>query len=114
MMGNSQSGTGIALYEIHMKERELQLAESERALLELERGWRGGEQWPQISKPAQLFLNYTHSLDCTIDYPKRGCKRRRRRRRRKIPELPQLTLLPLPHLLMRQPVGVLLHSNSPH
>lgn len=40
-MGNSLSGTGIALYEIHIRERKLQLAERERALLDLER-WRGG------------------------------------------------------------------------
>ena len=54
-MGNSLSGAGIALYEIHIRERELQLAERERALLDLERRWRGGEQWPQTSKTAWVF-----------------------------------------------------------
>ena len=62
--------------------------QKERALLELERRWRGGEQWPQTSKTAWLILNcmYTHSHDC-IDYSKRGHKSRRRRRRKR-PERP--------------------------
>ena len=80
-------GAGIILCELYTREREIQLAERERALLELERRWRGGEQWPQTSKTAWLFLNcmYTHSHDC-IDYSKRGHKSRRRRRKR--PERP--------------------------
>jgi hypothetical protein len=45
-----------------MRERELQLADRERALLELERRWRGGEQWPHTSKPIWFFLTYTPSL----------------------------------------------------
>ena len=44
--------SGIALCELHLREREIHLKERERALLELERRWRGGEQWPQISKAA--------------------------------------------------------------
>jgi hypothetical protein len=38
---------GFIFYEF---QRELQLMERDRALLELERRWRGGEQWPQTSK----------------------------------------------------------------
>ena len=81
-------GAGIILCELYTREREIQLAERERALLELERRWRGGEQWPQTSKTAWLILNcmYTHSHDC-IDYSKRGHKSRRRRRRKR-PERP--------------------------
>ena len=76
-------GAGITLCELYTREREIQLAERERALLELERRWRGGEQWPQTSKTAWLFSKLHHSLDCIIDYPKRGRKRRRRRRRKR-------------------------------
>ena len=36
-MKNSLNGVGFALCELHMRERELQLAERERALLDLER-----------------------------------------------------------------------------
>ena len=36
-------------------QREIQLAE--RVLLELERRWRGSEQWPRISKTAWLISN---------------------------------------------------------
>ena len=48
--------TEIIVCEI---QREIQLAE--RALLELERRWRGSEQWPRISKTAWLISNL-HSL----------------------------------------------------
>lgn len=44
---------GLVLYEYHLREREINLAQKERSLLELERRWRGGEQLPQMSK-----LNY--------------------------------------------------------
>ena len=50
--------TEIIVCEI---QREIQLAERERALLELERRWRGSEQWPRISKTAWLISNL-HSL----------------------------------------------------
>ena len=36
-------------------QRELQLMERDKALMELERRWRVGEQWPQTSKTAWLF-----------------------------------------------------------
>ena len=81
-MGNSLNGVSIALCDLHMRERELQLAERERALLDLERRWREGEQWPWTSKTAWLFPNYTHSLDCETDYPKSSRKQRRKRRKR--------------------------------
>jgi hypothetical protein len=72
---------GFIFYEFQL---ELQLMERDRALLELERRWRGGEQWPQTSKIIHgFFLNYTHSPDCIIEYPKRGRKRRRRSRRKR-------------------------------
>ena len=79
-------GAGIILCELYTGEREIQLAERERALLELERR-RGGKQWPQTSKTTWLFSKlHVYSHDC-IDYSKRGHKPRRRRRRKR-PERP--------------------------
>ena len=43
--------TGLVFYDV---QRELQLMQRERALLELERRWRGGQQWPPASKSARL------------------------------------------------------------
>ena len=52
-------GARIALCELYM--RKLQLVEREKALLDMERRWRGGEQWPQTSKITWLFSKL-HSL----------------------------------------------------
>ena len=54
-------GVGMAVCELHLREREIQLAERERVLLELERRWRGGEQWPKMSKTTWP-ISYLHSL----------------------------------------------------
>ena len=70
-------GAGMALSELHFREREMHLEARERALLELERRWRRGEQWPQTSNTA--WISKPKSLDCATDYPKRGGKRRRER-----------------------------------
>ena len=51
-------GTEIVVCEIQW---EIQLAQRERVLLELERRWRGSEQWPLISKTAWPISNL-HSL----------------------------------------------------
>ena len=51
---------GLVFYEF---QRELQLMERDRALMELERRWREGEQWPQTSKTARLLLNFIRSID---------------------------------------------------
>ena len=60
--------------------------ERDRALLELERRWRGGEQWPQTSKLHGLLLNFIKFIDLlenAIDYPRRGHKKRKKRRRKR-------------------------------
>ena len=53
----SYSCSGIALCKLHLREREIHPAERERALLELERRWRGGEQWPYTGKGAWQIPN---------------------------------------------------------
>ena len=55
--------------------------ERDRALMELERRWRGGvNSGHKQVKLHGSFLNYTHSPDCITDYPKRGRKKRRKMR----------------------------------
>ena len=53
-LASSACATEIVVGEI---QREIQLADRERTLLELERRWKGGEQWPQTSKTAWLISN---------------------------------------------------------
>ena len=47
---------GLVFCEI---QRELRVAEMERALFELEKRWRGGVEWPQTSKTAWFIKLYT-------------------------------------------------------
>ena len=82
-------GAGYTLCMLYMRERELQLAGRENALLELERRWKRGERWPQTSKTHGLSSYiitklYTHSLVLLhTGYPKIGRKQRKRRRRKR-------------------------------
>ena len=72
---------GLALCELHLREREMHLAARE-----LYWNWRdGGEGENSCHTQVKLhspLLNYIYSLDCVTDYPKGGRKRRRRRRKR--------------------------------
>ena len=55
-------GAGITLCELYMREREIQLAEREKALLELEKDGEGVNSGHKLVRLHGSFLNYTTHL----------------------------------------------------
>ena len=80
------SSSVIAVTELH--HLQWRLAERERALMEIQRRWRAGEQLPHAGKIAQSMKQLTHLIITPDHHPKRGRKHRRKRKKRKQTRVP--------------------------